>query len=550
MNRLLSRFLVLLVPTIVLSACTWEELQTPIGNITGETAGSVKKYLGIPYAKPPIGSLRWKAPVAKGNLGNYDATRKRDGCPQGPGMTGVFFTSEDCLYLDIYTPKNISTPVPVMVFLHGGGYDIGSGGEPQYDGTRLAERGVIVVTVNYRLGILGHLALADLSAEGFDDDGVAHSGNYAFLDQIMALQWVQDNISAFGGDKDNVTLFGESAGAMSTCAHLASPRSQGLFHKAIIQSGSCEFRTRTLAAAETDGQNFAEDVMGCPPQDIWGSTLTCMRSKSAEQIIATIKAYDPNANVLSLKPILPLLAIDDNYFLTEPTQHANLIANSNTAIPVIIGINRNEGSMFHSFAVPSVQTTNQFHAKLDENYDEPELTTVKNLYPAANYTKAINAYADYDGDRVMACPARWTADTLADLGHNVYFYELGQETTSWMPGLTYVFSQGKGPDLGVFHSHDIAYVFGIPSVLGDAWHSAGRETMFMIQQFWVSFAKTGTPTSATAGALGGPVNWPLYDSTNRTYYSLKKAATASTQLKQAKCDFLEANKDTYFFDTY
>ena len=534
-----------------LSACNYVYVQAPAGNFLGEGGGAFEKFYGIPYAKPPTGSRRWKPPVTMPFLGEYDARVKKPNCPQGPGMTGVFITSENCLYLNVFRPDYRPTPRPVMVFFHGGGYDIGSGNEMQYEGRRLAERGVILVTINYRLGVLGHLALSELTDEGLANEGVPHSGNYAFLDQVKALEWVQTNIEAFGGDKNNVTIFGESAGGMSVCFHLGSPLSQGLFHKAIIQSGNCEFVTPSLAESENNGQTFAENILGCPPINIFNpfnSTLHCMRSKSVEQIYGTIKAVAPNANVLNMNPIIPFTAISDGYFHDQPTAIDNLITNGDPNVPVIIGVNRDEGTMFHSFSVPEVQTWSQYSAKLDEFYDEPELSQVQALYPASNYSRPINAYADYDGDKVLGCSARWTADTLADQGHKVYFYELGQITNHSMGHIVKLFSGDAGPDLGVFHSHDIAYVFGMPSVVGDAWHAPGRNTMYMIQEFWVNFAKNGVPTSSYATRIGGPSNWPEYDSTNRAYYLLKEPARTDNQLKQAKCDFFEANKDLALFN--
>ena len=554
MSTQIRKLLYLLLFTFTLTGCNYIHVIAPAGNFLGDGAGAYEKFYGIPYAMPPTGALRWKPPVTRPYLGEYDARYKRPNCPQGPGMTGVFITSENCLFLNIFRPVNRPSPRPVMVFFHGGGYDIGSGSEIQYEGRRLAERGVILVAINYRLGVLGHLSLSELSAEGLANEGVLHSGNYAFLDQVKALEWVQTNISAFGGDPNNVTIFGESAGGMSACFHLGSPLSQGLFHKAIIQSGNCEFVTPSLAESEATGQNFSETIMGCPkafplgPPTGSGSTLDCMRSKSVSQIYGTIKAAAPNANILNFNPIIPFTAINDGYFHDQPTAIDNLIVNGDPSVPVIIGVNKNEGSMFYSFSVPAIQTNAQFHAKLDELYDEPELTTVKGLYPVENYSKAINAYADFDGDKLLGCSARWTADVLADEGHPVYFYELGQITSHSMDFITKLFTGGTGPDLGVFHSHDIAYVFGMPSVVGDAWHAGGRHTMYMIQEFWTSFAENGVPTSTFADRLGGPTTWPTYDSTTRTYYSLKEAANTSTQLKQAKCDFFEANKDLNFFN--
>ncbi|WP_313390057.1 carboxylesterase family protein, partial [Leclercia sp.] len=221
-----------------------ENVSSPIvttcqGDICGITDGDVQVWRAIPYAAPPVGTLRWRSPqpvaswqgVRQATTFSPSSWQSSEYCQQlGGGDPGRF--SEDCLYLNVWSPMERAAPLPVMVWLHGGGFTIGAGGLPPYDGKALAQRGVVVVTLNYRLGHLGFFAHPALAGE---EERVVH--NFALLDQIAALEWVRDNIAAFGGDPANITLFGESAGARSVLSLLASPLAKGLFHKAIIQSG-------------------------------------------------------------------------------------------------------------------------------------------------------------------------------------------------------------------------------------------------------------------------------------------------------------------------
>ena len=276
------------------------QVKTATGLVTGTASsdGRIRIFKGIPFAAAPIGALRWQAPrPAAPWEGTRDATRFGPACLQGSIFGDIAFTdtSEDCLSLNIWTPA--TTPVtidtqrlPVMVWIHGGGFQAGAGAEPRHDGEAFARKGVLLVTFNYRLGVFGFLAHPGLTKES----GHSASGNYGLLDQIAALRWVQANIAAFGGDPGNVTIFGESAGSLSVSALMASPLARGLFHKAIGESGAFFPRSGlapgSLASTEERGAKFAE-ALGAP-------SLAALRAVSGEAVLqAALKTqpwFSPN----------------------------------------------------------------------------------------------------------------------------------------------------------------------------------------------------------------------------------------------------------------
>jgi len=281
---------------------------TGSGPVEGLEDDGVFSYRGIPYAAAPVGDLRWKPPVDPAPwTETLTATEKGDICPQAAflGLPSPGFTpSEDCLYINIDTPME-GANLPVMVWIHGGGFTVGEG--IQADGGTVGDliarqTGTVVVSMNYRLGQLGFLAHSDLTAESPDDA----SGNYGLMDQTAALHWVQENIAAFGGDPDQVTIFGESAGAFSVCSHLASAESADLFSKAIIQSGSCERPWSTLAAAESQGDAFAE-ALGCGSED---DVLACMRAKPWADVLAALPQPPNFGTSVSLPATSPAAAGD------------------------------------------------------------------------------------------------------------------------------------------------------------------------------------------------------------------------------------------------
>ena len=231
------RFAIVLLCVTAACGTSGDELRvaTESGVVHGEKDGTIRHFLGIPYAAPPVGPLRWKPPQrAPAWQGTRDATVVGTQCPQTLSYSGASY-DEDCLFLNVWTPSG-AHDLPVMVWLHGGAFIFGSGGDKYYDGSKLAQHGVVVVTINYRLGVLGFLAHPALDVE---DPSFPSSGNYGLLDQEAALAWVQRNIAAFGGDPKQVTLFGESAGGFSTCVQYLSSHTAGLFERAIAESGLC-----------------------------------------------------------------------------------------------------------------------------------------------------------------------------------------------------------------------------------------------------------------------------------------------------------------------
>src|SRR5580658_4926546 len=260
---------------------------TANGAVRGLAEGAVNDFLGIPYAAPPVGALRWRPPQPAASWsGIRDATKFAPHCPQLASPFGQASTSEDCLFLNVFTPsqQKPDSPHPVMVWIHGGA--LVTGESDDYNPAKLVEDGVTVVTINYRLGALGfmaHPALADANGQ---------SGDYGLMDQQAALRWVQRNIASFGGDPRNVTIFGESAGGLSVLSQVASPQAKGLFEKAIAESGSYNLTQTSLASAETAGEAFATTA-GCASQ-----TAACLRSLPVSTILADQDAsgYTPNIN--------------------------------------------------------------------------------------------------------------------------------------------------------------------------------------------------------------------------------------------------------------
>ena len=291
---------VIAMPVAEIAEAGKPQVKTDLGPIIGRSLSDHAEYLAIPYAAPPTGALRFRSPEPAAHWTEpRDATRSGSRCPQGEMPLSSGPMQEDCLTLNVYVPQGARGPLPVMVWFYGGAFEYGAASD--YDATPIAVKGgVIVVTVNYRLGPFGFLALDELNKE--DPQGV--SGNYGIADQQAALDWVKRNIAAFGGDPRKVTTFGESAGGMSVCVHLIAPASAGLFQRAISQSGFCGWRRPTLAEAADRGINFVE-AAGCGKSR---DTLACLRDKPMEALIAaspTPLGYGPIVDgvILPMQPV-------------------------------------------------------------------------------------------------------------------------------------------------------------------------------------------------------------------------------------------------------
>ena len=317
------------------------EVQTIYGTLVGKDHAGVHKFLGVPFASPPIGALRWQAPIPpEAWSGKRSAHYYSPPCIQGGFPTDAMGTpSEDCLYLNIWAPKSPG-PHPVMMWIHGGGLIIGSGNATQSEGQVLAaQKDVVVVSINYRLAHLGFLALP----EQFNGGSGIISGNQGFLDQIAALKWIQDNIQAFNGDPDNVTIFGLSGGAVSSCNLLASPLTDGLLHKAIMQSGHCNMvPPQSLVEGQLKGADFLQKV-GCENAP---DPIHCAQGLSVEKIQRALG--DPPNLTLEIADYpewpFPPAPIIDGHFL--PNNARQLLADSNKQdVSIMIGVSKNEGSL-------------------------------------------------------------------------------------------------------------------------------------------------------------------------------------------------------------
>lgn len=499
-------------------------VDTPVGAIGGNEAGTHQVFLGIPYALPPVGELRWQAPQPLPPFSEvFHATQAGAGCEQFTPLTQVFIASEDCLFLNIWRPSGANTPdadskLPVLVYIHGGAFTLGSGNEAQYDGAVLAAtRNVIVVTMNYRLGYLGFLALPELTAEA------GGSGNYAFYDQQLALQWVHDNIGAFGGDAGRVLLFGESAGAMSTCMQLASPQSAALIHAAAIQSGFCLDAVQTQQEAEAAGARFAANA-GCAD----GDRLACLRGKSIREIDAALKAAGIVEKPFVPSPAVPVVPVIDGTFVTAPPREL-LAQGAMAGKSVIIGANRDEGTLFAAFNT-TITDEAGYLAQLTAEYGA-DAAAVAALYPFGAYDSGLAAYADLQGDRFFTCNALGTADALVAGGADVYFYHFVQPVSSPLAGLLSLIAPAL--DFGVMHSTDVPYVFGVNSLLGDI-DGERALTAELMQSYWI-----GAAAGAGPNAEGAP-QWPRYDSAHRQYLEIDATPTVGADLKAQKCAVLNA----------
>lgn len=474
--------------------------------LRGLVSDSGRQFLGIPFAAPPVGELRWKAPQAPASWSDTrDATQLGNRCPQAATPLGnPAGNNEDCLYLNVYTPVPSGTKRPVMVWIHGGTFEIGSGND--YPGDVMAATGnVIVVTVNYRLGPFGFLALKGLESE----DPHGSTGNYGMLDQLAAIQWVHDNIAQFGGDPQNVTLFGESAGGISVCGHLASPLSAGLFHKAIMESGPCSGGGIKLSSAESFGKSFAaRTALGCN-SPVASAVVSCMRGKSTDEIMTAETPQEQQALSFAFGTVL------DNYFLTQGPGDA-IKSGQYNAVPVLSGSNHDEGKLFvalqYDLFVPPVPLNNAIYPdaikQTIQNY-EPQFAAFAGLfepilaaqYPLASYpapdgydpnvVPAHDALAALQTDSAFACPEASTQDLFSGTNQPLYAYEFDDPN----PPRPFTDDQIAPPLAG--HAGELVYVFQAPleggAISPDQFTPDQLALSTTMLEYWTNFATSGDP---------------------------------------------------------
>lgn len=458
--------------------------KTAAGELRGRVDGDVLSFKGIPYAAPPTGPLRFRSPEpAPAWAGVVDAFEYGPSCPQSSarpqGWSQEPSLSEDCLYLNVWTPGlNRSARRPVMVWLHGGGFSIGSGSWPVYDGQALASRGdVVVVTVNHRLGIFGYLHLGDRAGSEY-----ASSGNAGMLDLVAALRWVNENIAAFGGDPDNVTIFGESGGGAKVSTLLAMPAAAGLFHRAAIQSGP-GLRVRAEDQATQSGEEIAVSL-GCSAGDVGA-----LQSLPSERLLEA-QAKRGRMSFTDFSPVLDGIAVTD---------HPGQALSNGTAsdVPIIVGSNRDEASLFLA-----MDPANADLASLDESGLMRRMSRYGDDGPriAAEYRAArpdaspYDLYVAIESDRMMRAPSIELAER-----------KLGGGTA---PVFMYLFRWATGP-LGSAHGYEIAFVFdnARPPVMHPSPSRAALAAQ--MSDAWISFARVGDPSH------GGLPAWPAYSTAER-----------------------------------
>ena len=493
---------------------------TDKGPVRGDETGAVKKYLGVPYAAPPVGDLRWRAPQPPARWRTpRDATEFGPHCAQTASPFGFESSDEDCLYLNVFAPNvrgKDRKDLPVMVWFHGGGLTVGESDD--YDPTRLVRRGVIVVTVNYRLGYLGFLAHPALS----DESPGGGSGNYGLMDQQASLRWVERNIKKFGGDTDNVTIFGQSAGGLSVHAQLASPKSAGLFDRAIVQSGAYTTTLPTLAEAEAAGESVAVNA-GCGSDQ----TADCLRAL-------------PVSTLLAVQPEIPgaLGPNVDGDVLTQSIGSAFESGEFNR-VPVIEGSTHDEFTIFTALFVEPLVGSNPppffypvivgvLASTLGFDATGPDIVA---QYPLGDYPGVLPAISAIATDAVFACPARRAA---RDLSEHVptWQYELDD------PNPPQIFVPPTSYPFGSYHAADVLYLFDSPLRGGHAPFDADQEALATaIVTYWGRFARAGSPNRS------GVPPWPAHTTANDTAMSFVPPTPQTTTGFAAdhKCEFWDAH---------
>ncbi len=444
-------------------------VRTTDGLVRGIAIGATDTYLGIPYAAPPVGDLRWRPPVPVTPWTGERAARSyAPHCAQPASAFGTASTSEDCLYLNVFAPAFRPVSLPVIVWIHGGAFDYGESDD--FNPAPMVARGVVVVTINYRLGALGFLADSALA----DPTGAA--GNYGLMDQQAALSWVQANIGRFGGDRADVTVAGESAGGLSVLAQLASPGARGLFTRAISQSGTYNMTQVSRTVAETAGDTFASAV-GCA-----NTTADCLRALPVQDILAhqTPTGYRPDV---------------DGAVLTETLQAA-FASGTFAHVPVILGTNRDEYTLLlaqaqqnHEPPVNSADYTALISYTLGA--DPTAAATIASRYPLDAYSNPNLALAAVATDSMFACPALATDAALSQYVPT-FAYEFADEQAPqrYLPPTTFPY--------GAAHTAELPYLFDLTAPEPGALTDPQQHLAAQMIDYWTTFAALGLPLAADA----------------------------------------------------
>lgn len=486
-------------------------VEAPAGALKGETLDGVHAFRGIPYAEPPTRQLRWRPPVAAAHWGGTrDATEFGPACHQPPSRPGSIYApasplpmSEDCLSLNVWMPAEAEN-APVFVWIHGGSLTGGASSETMYDGARLAERGIVVVSINYRLGVLGYLAHPELSKESADNI----SGNYGLLDQVEALRWINRNIAAFGGDPGNVTIAGESAGALSVMYLMAAPPARGLFHRAIAESA---YMISTPALRET--------VHGTPSAEASGLDLS---RKIGVRGLVRLRAMDPQDLTVkaAMSAFMPLGNVDGQVL---PAQLVDVFDRGEQApVPILAGFNEGEIRSLRFLLPPQPEDAATYEAAIRERYDDLADAMLKR-YPSTNLDESLLATTR---DALYG----WTAERL-----------VRSQTALGQPSFLYYFNHSypaaDAAGLHAFHASEIPYALGTMDLAQPNWPQIPEtETEAGLSDamvgYWTSFTRDGS-----ASAEGWP-QWSAYGDA-RAYMSFDAAPVPGEHLMPGMYELLE-----------
>jgi para-nitrobenzyl esterase len=500
----------------------------PGGTFQGkiDPTGTMREFLGLRYAQPVTGTLRWKAPqqVAPSPV-TQDATQFGNHCPQTFSPYGNATVTEDCLFLNVFTPNKASDRSdedarPVMVWIHGGGLTLGESNE--YDAVKLVQRGVIVVSINYRLGALGFLAHPALTAESADHT----SGNYGIQDQQAALNWVRRNIRAFGGDAERVTIFGESAGGLSTLTNLVSPTAHGLFHRAIVESGTYALAQPTLAQAEAAGTRFANAVSCNQPNP--ADVLACLRGLSVSTILAS--------QALAYVGSLPVPNVDGKV-LTQSIGSA-LGSGQFNRVPLMNGTNHDEYNLFvaqdFDLAGGPITASTYVAAIGALTGTSTQAPLVASHYPVPAQFPSYDQGAGRAGtDANFACTARF-ADELASSFVPLFAYEFSDENApqNFLPPVSFPY--------GASHASELQYLFPFASPSGFGLNLAQTPLSSTQQKlsdrmvaYWTAFASEGDPN------VSEQAHWPRFHRDRQVMLSLvpPNPAAETNFATVHQCDF-------------
>jgi para-nitrobenzyl esterase len=484
------------------------QVQTDAGAIAGTMAdNAIRVFKGIPYAAAPVGSLRWRPPqpvapwsgVRQAVEFGFDCPQTGDVGSRAPGQ------SEDCLYLNIWSPSAAEPgSLPVMVWIHGGSFVSGSGSEARLDGTALAHEGVVVVTINYRVGLFGFLAHPALTRESPQGS----SSNYGLLDQISALQWVKANIAGFGGDPKRVTAFGVSAGSAGISLLLTSPLGHGLFQQAILESPGAARRLASLADAEAAGTAL-------------GTDLDVLRQLSAEEVLAKTPLLAPKVRGLTTPRVLR--PIRDGWVIVEDERPAFKCGRLH-AMPIIVGTNADEGT--ESTAAWPVNTLEQYRSLVESSF-RGVADTAFALYPAAQDGEVRDRVAQLFADTQFNYGARLLAQSMA-----------GREPRTWR----YLFTRRRAHrNDGPHHGQEVHYVFGnlaapYPGEI-PKFDDSDQAISNAMMKAWAAFAATGNPNHP------GLAEWPAYGAAADNYLEFGDRIRTGAGWRRGQLDFLDNSFD-------